>query len=60
MGPPFLYWELILETRKPLIQIQQSVSCMSTGNANCVEYLLEQKYVRSMEGNLFSPVHCSV
>jgi hypothetical protein len=39
---------------------QQILSCLSTGNANCVEYLLEQKYVRSMEGNLFSPVHCSV
>ncbi|KAJ9592428.1 hypothetical protein L9F63_015844, partial [Diploptera punctata] len=34
-------------------------SCYN-GNANCVEYLLEQKHVRSMEGNPFSPVHCAV
>jgi hypothetical protein len=34
--------------------------CLTSGNANCVEHLLEQKYVRNMEGNLFSPVHCSV
>lgn len=34
--------------------------CLTSGNANCVEHLLEQKHVRTMEGNLFSPVHCSV
>jgi hypothetical protein len=34
--------------------------CLTLGNANCVEHLLEQKHFRSMEGNLFSPVHCSV
>jgi hypothetical protein len=34
--------------------------CLTSGNANCVEHLLEQNHVRSMAGNLFSPVHCSV
>lgn len=30
------------------------------GNSNCVEYLLEQNVIDSLEGNPFSAVHCAV